>query len=303
MAACVIQTADLAYDDGTDADQGVAYKTRYLVGFTGDYSAAAILLNSGAGLPKRLAGRSDDPRVYAARIKVQLADNEQAKDDGTTVVRIAWYDVDWAQKSITFDPNPFNRKPEIVWDGTDVTEYKNYDLNSKPIMTTAREMLDPGLPAFVHGGDCTVTRNERLNPATVVCTYSNSLNSSTWFSVPALQGWMHKLQSSQVTESVSTNIDPSGSITYWRTSYPMSFKLDETWRTKAVDAGLKSLGSDGKAHPIKIDGRDIDKPVLLDGSGQPLILSGGPPFSITKLEFVMLPEVDWNALILPNIFA
>lgn len=292
-------------ETGGQNDQGVYYTQIWQVDFAGGYAAAAIKNATATDgtygdLPKYLTTKPDDSLAYVSDIKVELEDNEGGEDVGT-----AKYTVTYAQKSITFDPNPLSRPPEIEWGGTDLTEVPTKDVTGAALLNSSG-LLYEGLPDRpVRGAaDVTITRNESANPASTVTGFSYTVNSAAWYGVAIGNGVIGKITARKKQEQVS-----GLTVVYWQVTYPIRFRKD-TWRLKPIDCGYAKVVSSAPRRHTDDMGNAFPHPVLLDGHGNVLASGSAPvifptngnPSAHVGDGYQILDETDWSTLSLPNPF-
>jgi hypothetical protein len=298
----VIVDVKLAFDTGGDGDTGPWYTSIYKVQFTGTWSAAA-LNTAGGSLPLHLSGRTDDIRVYASDIKVTL-DPDESFDESLTTKKQAIYTVDYKMRSLTYDINPLNRPAEIEWGGSDQQNFSNYDITGAPIVNSAQDFYDsiPGQP--VRGGELTITKNEQSNPYNKCINYSYTCNSDQWYLVAPGIGLIGKISARKIYESVSTNLSPTGFMTYWQVQYPIKLKRDG-WNFKPISAGWNQYTDAGPKMPIlnptTMQSYSVVQP--LDRNGRALDTTGPwVPVIFPTNGYKMIENAAWATLSLPNPF-
>jgi hypothetical protein len=281
-------------------DSGYNMVRIYNVYYTGGFSVDGIYaVANAAGLP---IFNSSDSFRYAKDIKIQPHEDDKIGVGVSTVTGVALYTVTYAQKSLTYDPNPLSRPPEIEWGGTDISEVPMKDINGKALVNSAGELYD-GLPERPIKGaaTCIITRNESSNPATVVTTYSNTTNDAAWNGVAKGNGKLGKIRGVKMHEIVNGT-----DVVYWRVSYPIDFNTNG-WALKPIDNGWVTLDGAGKPQQHMDDnGNTATKQVFLNGSGGLLSHSAvvaGSFVTFPTAGYEIITESTWSTLSLPNPFA
>lgn len=202
----------------------------------------------------------------------------------------------------TFDPNPLDRPAEISWEGGEVVEAMMKDWAGLTVANSAGEPFDPLPERYIQAGDCTITRNEESNPASVVVGYSYTTNNASLWSgaVATENALLGKITAQKTSEVVN-----GATVVYWKVTYPISFRNDN-WRLKLLDQGWRYLDSSG--YPTEITDRSGNTPtvpVAMDGAGnvQDHTESGYPQAIIYPEDgFEQYKKADWSSLNLPNPF-
>lgn len=190
------------------------------------------------------------------------------------------------------DPNPLDREPDIKWAGGDLVEAMVKDWDDTALKNSAGEMYDPLPERYIQSGDCVITINESTNPASRVVNYSRTTNTAIIWGVAVESALMGKIESQNIIEVID-----GAEFSYWRTSYPISFRNDN-WKYKAIDLGYNSL-SGGNLIPFKDnEGNLLSTPKLLNGSGA----VSTTPVVYPTAGFRQYKRTNWATLGLPNPF-
>jgi hypothetical protein len=298
----------LVSEEGGIGSDGCQYTQLWHVYFTGVYDCSAItyatFTGGGLTLPKHLDTHASDAAAYCSDVKVQRAGDSDVL--GTTdVPGVAEYTATFAQKTLSYDPNPLSRPPIIRGvGGLGLTEVPIKDVDGKPMVNSTGELYDGLPPRPVRGERFTITRNEGTNPATNAAAYSNTSNNAIWNGVAIGNATIGEIEFEKKQEVISGSV-----VTYWEVTYPISCRRDG-WKLKPIDSGWKYLNTSGV--PVDFVDSTNNKPsmpVLLNGSGGLLNgtgyyqTSGATPVIYPTAGYKVVEEADWSTLALPNPFA
>lgn len=295
-----VTSINIVKDEFQNQDGVIGYDSEYVVAFTGAYSAKNI--SEATGVPKYNDGRTDDNRVYAQNIAIDLVDGEYGDDDATQ--KAATVKVRWAMKSLEYNLDIFSQY-DIEVGGTDITEAKHYDADGLSVVNSAGDLYHPLPEGPIRGCDITITKNERTNPVAKCVTYSYTTNAAAWFGVVGIgQGCFGKIVARRRSFVNSIGLI----VYYWEVTYPIRIKRDG-WKLMLLDNGFhKLVGTAPNQKKIKIvapDGADYTVPQPLDGAGGAIDTAANPDW--TPVFFPpdgrnMCDATNWNALNLPNPF-
>lgn len=289
MAIVQVRENQLAYRVTRD-DGGLRINTQYQVWATTGSTGADALLHT--DVPQY-----GEAGAYGLRVRNAVVDSTEivagAAPNGSSADYLFTVAVEYGVPTFqNRDVNPLDRDAEIKWSGGDLVEAMVKDWDDTALKNSAGEMYDQLPERFIRSGDCTITKNESTNPASKIISYSRTTNTASIWGVGVECALMGKIESTNVIEIVD-----GSELSYWRTTYPISFRNDD-WKYKAVDIGFNYL-SGGNLTPFKDnEGNRVTVPHLLNGSGA----TSTTPVVYPTGGFRQYQRTNWALLGLPNPF-
>jgi hypothetical protein len=182
------------------------------------------------------------------------------------------------------DPNPLNRPIEVTFAFSKQTRAAVKDRNDVAVVNSAGFPFDPPIEYDDSRPILTITRNEGSFDVNVPLQYRDAVNTDNFLGFAAPQ-----VKVGAITQSLQYE---SG-VSFARVTYEFEIK-SEGWRHKVLDQGYyyHDLVTDKRVQFTDQFGSLVSTPILLDGSGRPLL----PGFSnsagaATKTSFaVAVPD-------------
>lgn len=196
---------------------------------------------------------------------------------------------------------------ERGWEGVESVEEIEYDYQGLQMLSTAGDMYKFQMPWS--DPIYRVTRNEAVEPDTVIRAYRNTVNDDVWKGAAAYCVRMLPITADRIV---------NGAIYYWRVTYRMQFREDTFggtvigWRSRTVCEGWRYWNgtylADGVT-PMRLpftekDGSRKSTPGRLHATGaligQPLSLTDNDDPSLTSefQVFELYTPADFDALLL-----
>lgn len=252
----------------------------------------------------RISGKREDTKEHTSWI-IQVDYSTQMPDGGpvpTSAVQLGW-------STIGIQNNPQDEPPHLEWDPETQTRTPLRDLDGKPFLNSAKQLIYPA-PSVEDGVAVLVVTRNRVFASLEACRahiekFSYVVNSTTFLG--ALRGQALCLPPKAVEVY-------RGPFRFWRFTYRIKFKKrdtvsltwfqdkfpNDTWQPKMLDAGMYEIrqgwfGPDpaGTLVPIFRGGQPVNYPVpLKDGTEA---VAGDEQW----LKFKYYPEVDFGDVILP----
>lgn len=199
--------------------------------------------------------------------------------------------------------------PEYSVSSETIYEYRNVDLDGRPIKNSANELFVPPLEFPVNIGVYTIVRYMTTYDTAQAQSYRNRVNSSP-FTINGVTGSTFSFFSGT---ALLTKYDGSRHYSadfggyYWQVTFEIKEHPDKNgWRKKLLDQGFMEKdesnpaaggGSQAPNKPIVgKNGLPLNVPVLLDGNGKPLPAGGEPHFVPDGLGFKIYEEKDFSVL-------
>jgi hypothetical protein len=189
------------------------------------------------------------------------------------------------------DPSfdPLFQPPNIEF--VDVTQEVEIDedVNGAPIQTVNGEPIAGVTRPFTDLG-IIVQRNLPSFDPLLISTYTNKVNSTTWYGLPAGTVRIMGIGAKSVF---------SNEFAYWDVTARFQVRRGQgtvtdarAWWYRTAHQGYLVQTIDGLVHAVSDDGLTVPQPVMLDlVTGQQL-----PPGVGAYIEFQVLEEIDFNAL-------
>jgi hypothetical protein len=233
-------------------------------------------------------GSESDTAAIATDIEVEQV------DEGNFTSYHA--DIDFSvaeQKDPTIIDNPLLASVEESYGFTPRSKPVAFDINNKPYMTTAFELIEH--ERAVNCRTMQFIRNEATINNALVEAVKDAINGSIW------KGYApFTVKVASITHEVVYN-PKLVNRRYFRVTY--TFEVDyDTWKFRPLNAGLNHIAPDGfgfnRLMPIVIGGFPVDRPVPLSLAGRSLRNPDtgnltGLPF---LLEFDDFPVVNFNTV-------
>ena len=163
--------------------------------------------------------------------------------------------------------NPLLAPYEYEWDMTSISRIVDVDVNGVPIVNTAGDFYNDPVEINDFLPTLSATGNHSTFNVGLAYAYRNAVNSDNWWGFPP--------GSLQVLSIKGQYINDAEWGGYWRSTYQLMVN-PEGFDVQLASRGLRELDANGKLSPIKIKGKEITEPVMLDWNGKAM-LSGGQP--------------------------
>lgn len=190
------------------------------------------------------------------------------------------------------EPSPLFAPPKIDWDDVETEEEIDEDWLGKAIETKNGEPYK-GLKRPVPDQTVTIRRNFATFNPYVQARYRQAVNSDTFLGWPAGTARMVKFAASNVIDRT---------LGYWEVTctiqfrYPYKTTPAKAWYKRVIHEGLYERVGSGASERIRLaqdgDGKDVNKPVLLDLNGRRLAAGANPVW----LEFQIFDNLPFTAL-------
>ena len=145
----------------------------------------------------------------------------------------------------------------------------DYDIHQRPILNTAGDLFSEYMMADSARPTLTGNKNFASFPWSVANQFCNTINRDSVFGAPPETLKFERLSGQQQTTTF--NGEP---LTFFAVTVELTFNRDG-WKRKVLNQGLREK-KEGKLTTIKLNGKDITQPVLLDAQGQ-RAAEGAPP--------------------------
>lgn len=163
--------------------------------------------------------------------------------------------------------NPLLAPYDYEWDMTSFSRIVDFDVNGVPIVNTAGDFYGDPVEINDFLPTLSVSGNQpSFNPG-LAYAYRNAINSDSW--------WGFSPGSLQVLSIKGTYVYDEYWGPYWKSTYQLIVN-PEGFDIVLASRGLRERDSNGKLVPIKIKGKEITEPVMLDVNGKAM-LNGGQP--------------------------
>lgn len=185
-------------------------------------------------------------------------------------------------------PSPLFAPPKIDWDDVETEEEVDEDFDGKAIETRNGEPYK-GVKRPVADQTVTIRRNFATFNPYIQSRYRQAVNSDTFVGWPPGTARITKFSASNVIDK---------NFGYWEVTATIQFRVpyrttpDKAWYKRIVHEGLYERVNGRIRLAIDGDGKDVNKPVLLDASGARLSPGSSPVF----LEFKIFDSLPYNAL-------
>lgn len=170
------------------------------------------------------------------------------------------------------EPAVLSISPNVVQVATD------YDRDGTPILNTAGDPF--GEIIFLEDVDDTVQITKNFATIPIAAATSAKRSIGTLSGIPGQARYRGMSVQQQDHDQIGT---------YYTCT--IEFAMADTWERRILNQGFREKDN-GELKPIKIDGKEISQPVLLDASGKQLTPSGTPHDVIANL----YKQVSYNAL-------
>lgn len=198
-----------------------------------------------------------------------------------------------------------NEIPEYSVDSETVYEYRNHDLDGRPIKNSANELFVPPLEIPVQITVYTIARNRLTFDNGQAQEFLDTVNSAPYVISATNARFGFASRTALLTKYGGVRRYRADIGFYWRVTWEIKERKDG-WRKKFLDHGFMELdesapgGGGGSTAPnkpiVSKNGLPINGPVLLNGSGKPLAAGGDPVFVPDGLGFKRYHEKDHSAL-------
>lgn len=189
------------------------------------------------------------------------------------------------------DTNPLNRPPDVFWDSETIQEVQEYDMDGRRYETSAGEPFDT--PCIVERDllALNLTKNVATWNPVLIATYTGATNESNFLGYEPGEVLIRKLHARFREEHGYFFWEVFGrfifnpklpcnsqAIIEGTSTSPSEPLYRGTWEKLILDAGYMELNGAGtKQQRIRDEfGQLPSRPVLLNGNGGQLTLTGGP---------------------------
>lgn len=282
-------------DRGADwtIESGRNYRRRFMV-LTDNQADGPVLAGNAVGIKYGdfYVGQASSPgevdtAAYCTMIRV-----DQVGDDGLQwIVELgySWYNAFVAGGGPHQDP--LEMPIEVTWGLRDHERVLQYDANGKAVLNTAGDPFDPPIVVDDPRMTMTVVRNEAQVNLGLILQYRNAVNSDSFAGFNPLY-------------CRCINISPRSQFHqdagwYYQTTYEIEFMPQypgdggNGYRKQILNMGMRSIGSNGNARQIQLNGVPVNQPMLLDSSGKLLKPTGTPYYKVYQA-YPELPFAVFN---------
>lgn len=245
-----------AGDDSTSEKSSKrAYVRKFRVIMDSQFDTITEVL---AALPGIGAAHPDDSKATCHKRRAQTHDK----------AKMIWLaTVDYKRDGPSTDP--LNDTVDHEWGTTASTEPFYKDKDGDAILNSAGDYYDEGIKDTVSRWGVTITQNVAFMPAWV-SSYRDAVNSDA----VVIDGYAVPIEVAKIASIKLGKIETRNDTEYRVFTLVINIKdATETWVREVLDRGMrcKDPADATKRIPcVTDDGRDVTKPVLLDGAGAQL---------------------------------
>lgn len=156
--------------------------------------------------------------------------------------------------------HPHSRPSEISSNSRQLSKIVEKDINGNAVLNSANKIFNPPPERETSRKVLTITKLFPQEGGAPLLGYYDAINSDAY-----LGAAVGTLRIINVAEKRVVEQFQGVSVESWERTISMEYKADG-WQPEYLDAG--AVDSTGK--PFKINGVEVNYPLLLDGSGQPL---------------------------------
>ena len=228
------------------------HRRGFTVAFDTSSPSNAIQARLATGIPQRGQSHPNDP--YAV---VMSIDSEPLSPVLYNVT------VSYSVKSggTSGEDSPLDEPWEISLTWASTNEQVDTDIEGNPIENVNGEPFDPPLTMDVDDPVLQITRNQPSFDFTQAWRYRNAINSDSFYGANPGEARMAPITAQRIVE---------GSLTYWRATYQIRFRLgtdnlggsEKAWQRRLLNQGFKEkVDRDGATYIERV----------LDGQGNPVM--------------------------------